>query len=74
MEVLVARKAEQRHVIVVRIGHARRRQGITPAQEARARPMLETAVSVGHCVDEEQIAVERRRAAEQIDMFLANQP
>ncbi len=64
MEVLVAREAEKREVVVVDLCVRRVRQLVAAAQKAGARAMLESAVAVAHRRHLEQVSVERRFAEE----------
>src|SRR5512132_3562800 len=75
MEVFVARKAEQIQIAIVDRFAPAHGQFVAPAQEARARSMLEAPMTLSRRGDLEQVVVERRpalrSATEEIDVPLA---
>ena len=68
VEILVAGQPEQRTVPVAGLGLSRLRQVIPAAQQAGRAAVLEATVAVSDHRDLEQVAAERRRRAEQVDL------
>src|SRR4029079_19329767 len=72
MEVLVAREREEPLVIARHALLAPVRQVVAAEDQAGGRAMLESAVAVPDDEAQEPVALERRRAPEQLDLRLAN--
>src|SRR5579862_941649 len=71
MEVFVAGKSEEVQIAVVDVGVRARWQLVATTKKARARSMLEAAVIFANGVDQEEVAIERRLAVEEVDLPLA---